>query len=85
MTIHHLKVWPHFYDGLVDGSKTYEVRRNDRGFAVDDILVLHDWNQDTSTYTERPILYTKVLGILEDAPGLIEGYVILTLSMVVQR
>lgn len=82
MAIHHLKVWPHFYDGLLDGSKTYEVRRNDRGFAVDDILVFHDWNQDTSTYTTRSLLYAKVLSILEDAPGLIDGYVILSLSEV---
>lgn len=82
MTIHHLKVWPWFYNGLADGSKTYEIRQNDRGFAVDDILVFHDWDPDTSTYIDRPLLYAKVLSILEDAPGLMEGYVIMTLSEV---
>lgn len=37
---HVLKVVPPYMDALLDGSKTFEVRRNDRGFQRGDTLVL---------------------------------------------
>lgn len=40
MTEHTLKTLAPFFDAVEDGSKTFEVRKNDRGFAVGDILVL---------------------------------------------
>lgn len=82
MVLHHLKVWPRFYDALADGSKRYEVRKNDRNFAVDDVLVFHLWDPDTATHLDSPILYAKVLGIAEDLPGLMKGFVIMDISEV---
>lgn len=40
MAEHTLKTLAPFFDAVADGSKTFEVRKNDRGFAVGDILVL---------------------------------------------
>jgi hypothetical protein len=40
MTTHTLKVVPPYFDALADGSKTFEVRRNDRGFQTGDRLNL---------------------------------------------
>jgi transcriptional regulator with XRE-family HTH domain len=37
---HELKCWPDYYVRLADGSKTFEVRRNDR-FQLGDELVLY--------------------------------------------
>ena len=42
--IHELKVWPAYYERLVDGTKTFEVRKDDRGYQVGDVLVLREWN-----------------------------------------
>lgn len=37
---HELKTDPDVFDAVADGSKTYEIRKDDRGFAVRDILHL---------------------------------------------
>lgn len=41
---HELKVVPPFFDHLFDGTKTFEVRRDDRGFEVGDLLWLREWD-----------------------------------------
>lgn len=38
---HVLKVAPEYWPALVDGSKTFEVRRNDRAYQKGDVLVLY--------------------------------------------
>jgi hypothetical protein len=40
MRTHYLKCWPEFFYALRDGSKTFEVRKDDRGFCVGETLVL---------------------------------------------
>ena len=47
MAEHVLKVAPEYWPALVDGSKTFEVRSNDRAYQRGDVLVLfptHDAN-----------------------------------------
>ena len=43
MTEHELKCWPEFFEPTAAGVKTFEIRRNDRGFKVDDWLHLREW------------------------------------------
>ena len=42
MSAHILKVAQPYFEALNDGSKTFEVRRNDRAFQKGDTLVLWD-------------------------------------------
>src|SRR3954470_11426726 len=42
---HELKCWPEFYKALVSGEKTFELRKNDRGFRVGDVLWLREWRR----------------------------------------
>ncbi len=44
MREHELKTWPSFFKAIRDGSKTFEVRRADRDFAVGDCLILKEWD-----------------------------------------
>lgn len=43
MTTHDLKTWPAYFAAVERGHKTFEIRENDRGFAVGDILLLREW------------------------------------------
>lgn len=42
MRVHELKTRKAFFEGLVKGSKKAELRRDDRGFANGDLLVLQE-------------------------------------------
>lgn len=71
---HRLKIMPEFFQPVSDGRKTFELRRDDRGFAVGDTLILSEWNG--SDYTGRE--YRCVIDyILKDYIGLNPGYAIL--------
>src|SRR5579859_2446416 len=41
---HHLKSWPQFFKPISEGIRTHELRRNDRNFAVGDLLILHEFD-----------------------------------------
>lgn len=41
MTVHELKTIPHYWDAIERGEKTFEVRRDDRGFQRGDIVRLY--------------------------------------------
>ena len=43
MTVHLLKCWPAPFAALRSGAKKHEVRKDDRAFAVGDVLRLDEW------------------------------------------
>lgn len=53
MSVHQVKSWPQFYSEIVAGSKTHDLRVNDRGYAVGDILDLREFNPAEQKYTGR--------------------------------
>jgi hypothetical protein len=50
---HELKTWPEYFGAVLDGSKTFEARFDDREFEVGDVLYLREWNPETEAYTGR--------------------------------
>lgn len=53
--IHDLKVWPDFFPSLLDGSKRFELREDDRGFQVGDYLRLREYAPGPDEYTGQEI------------------------------
>lgn len=44
MTQHNLKIHPQYFQEVWDDRKNFELRLNDRGFQVGDILHLQEWD-----------------------------------------
>jgi hypothetical protein len=74
---HALKTWPQYMDALLSGAKTFELRKDDRPFDVEDTLLLQEYSP-TRGYTGEEVKKI-VTYILRDAPGfgLKEGYCII--------
>jgi hypothetical protein len=57
MTTHELKTWPEYFEAIIRGDKSHEIRKDDRGFAVGDVLHLREWDP-----TEDPNSHDTALG-----------------------
>lgn len=86
MTTHELKSWPEFFEPILNGAKSFELRVNDRDFQVFDLLWLKEWDPKTKNYSGRQcfrsITYVEEglgPGCIEPLKGLLRGYVILSL------
>ena len=52
---HVKKVWPEYFQKILDGKKTFELRLADWECKEGDILVLREWDPETREYTGREI------------------------------
>jgi hypothetical protein len=76
MTEHELKILPEYFQAVESGYKTFEIRENDRGFAVGDVLWLREFNKGvglTGRSVHRRVTY--VTDYMQ-----LSGYVVLGLS-----
>lgn len=72
--IHQLKQKSEFFERVISGEKTFEVRVNDRGYEPGDYLALNEIDSEEN-YTGRScIVYVNY--ILCDLPGLLAENVI---------
>ena len=79
--IHELKTIPDIWDALKTGVKTFDVRFNDRGFAVNDTLRL--FRGTSREWMEMEYLDRKVTYILAGGQfGIEPGYVVMGLGEV---
>jgi hypothetical protein len=76
---HELKTWPEYYNAVFDGTKTFEVRKNDRNYQVNDVLYLREWDPLRETYTGS-VTKVCVTYILSDPAFVKEGFVIMGIS-----
>ena len=78
---HELKCWPEYFQAVKSGIKPFELRKDDRGYAVGDILHLREYDPETEQYTGDEIdkivtyiLPTKLFGAIgEGAKYVIMG------------
>lgn len=72
--IHELKILSGYFKDVLDGRKSFEVRKNDRDFREGDLLALNEYGE--GGYTGRCCL-VKIDYILNDKNYVLKDYVIL--------
>ena len=75
--VHDVKLGTTFFDDVKTGRKTFELRKNDRGYKEGDTIVLHEYKDGTTT---GRTIAKKIVYMLEDFTGLEDGYCILGLG-----
>lgn len=75
--IHALKTLPEYFDAVLSGRKTFEIRRNDRDYNEGDYLALNEW--DGEVYTGRSCM-VQIDYILYNSDFLEPGYVALSIK-----
>lgn len=74
---HDLKSFPTKFQPVVDRTKLYEIRRNDRDFQTGDSFTLHEYHYDNGDkYTGRQI--SGIIGHIDDYSQY-PGYVVFSL------
>ena len=74
---HTLKILPEYYRALLEGRKTFEVRKNDRDFREGDTLMLEQYDTELARTFGAP-LWLKVTYVLKGGQfGIEEGYCVM--------
>ena len=90
---HELKTLPKYFDAIVVGEKTFEVRRDDRGFQKGHRLLLRKYGQTHSETATYPLMYTgehilvEVVYLLRgedggEQVGIAPGFVVLGIRVI---
>jgi len=72
MKTHELNICPEYFEQMKNGTKTFEMRFNDRDYQVGDHLLLTEWDPintsaigDTLKFKVTSILYGPLFGLLD--------------------
>lgn len=76
--IHEIKIAAMYYEDVVSGKKSFELRKNDRGYKQGDKLIMLEFKD--GKHTGR-IVNADIVYMLEDYTGLAEGYCILGIQV----
>ena len=82
MKVHQLKTWEPYFSAVIDGSKPFEVRRDDRGFQRGDHVRLVETAQQDGEWlpTGRAAQYMITYVLPGGQFGIKPGYVVLGLG-----
>lgn len=78
--IHELKTWNEYFEEVVTGNKTFEVRKNDRAFKKGDTLILKEWDNFRETFTGRKLARTVTYVFEGGSFGLAKGFVVMAIQ-----
>ena len=76
--IHRIKLASNYYDDVATGKKTFELRKNDRGYREGHKLELLEFAE--GRHTGR-VIKADIVYMLEDYTGLEDGYCILGIKV----
>lgn len=76
--VHEIKLAELYYEDVKSGKKTFELRKNDRGYKIGDALLMTEYAGGNPT---GRTIYADIIYILEGYTGLQEGYAILGIKV----
>lgn len=72
---HELKIYPKYFEDVISGKKKFEIRKNDRKFAIGDVLILKEW--DNIKYSGRLVRAEVIYLLSDNSIGIQPGYVVM--------
>lgn len=75
--VHILKTEVGYFQAVVTGVKTFEVRLNDRGYRTGDELLLREWCSESQCFTGASVMVTVLYVLLDNCGYLHPGYCVL--------
>lgn len=75
---HSVKILPEYFEAVISGEKTFEIRYNDRDYKVGDSLCLKEFCD--GIYTGRETI-REICYMIDDPTYCKEGYVVLGLHI----
>lgn len=57
MKAHVLKLYANYFNDVAHGHKRFEIRKNDRDYQVDDLLILREFVPQFDVYTGNMMVY----------------------------
>jgi Domain of unknown function (DUF3850) len=81
MTIHQVKCWPEYFGPIKNGTKTFDLRKDDRpgGYQPGDVLQFEEYMPGLNRHTGQ-VTQKRVVCVLKNFEGMLPGYIILGLS-----
>lgn len=76
--VHQIRLAKSYFDDVANGIKTFELRKNDRGYKVGDILEMMEFADGKNTGRTVKVLVTYML---EDYTGIEDGYCIMATKL----
>lgn len=76
--VHQIRLAKSYFDDVANGIKTFELRKNDRGYKKGDILEMMEFADGKNTGRMVRVLVTY---ILEDYTGIEDGYCIMAIKL----
>jgi hypothetical protein len=59
---HEVKCWKTYFKLIEDGSKTFDLRKNDRNYQAGDDIMLCEYNANIQTHTGRTLAQDRSRG-----------------------
>lgn len=73
---HHLKILPQYFNDIRLGTKTFEIRKNDRNYKVGDTLVLKEYEDSAFTGNIVRVIVTYITDYAQQ-----EDYIVMAIEL----
>ena len=78
---HAVKIAPHWLNAFLHEGKSFEIRKDDRGYLVGDKLLLQEYDENAYTGREHVAFINYIVTHFDFPSGLKKGYVAMAITL----